>query len=241
MKLCNEKLLEDLKEKADMIRKLEETNTQLEEITNENKDIFEIVDNLSQEKSGLAQTLDVVNKELEKVSKEKCDLTYSLEISNNELQKVKRERNEILKTQTKIMKETENNILLAHENAVEIKNDLLRRIEVVEKEKQSLKKQLETDLHKVREAYANVVSTNSKFELENNNLRKKVEEKNKQLLESLQIKEAYERLIEENNKLIMEVDTAKYRRSRDREEFINLLKKEREEADMRGKQKNTRH
>nr|CAH7761584.1 unnamed protein product [Callosobruchus chinensis] len=215
------------------------------------RDVFDVVDKLSEEKEDLVQTLEItmsdlrktlsektnlaesldkVTKELEKLSVEKHKLCEELEMQRRELAKVKKERNNILETQAAVLKETESNIRLAHESAVDIKNDLSRRIELLEKEKQNVKKHLEADLQKIREAYSKVVSTNSKLELETVNLRRKIEEKNEQLTDYTQIKDAYEKLLEENNKLMTEVDTLKYKRSRDREEFVNIVKKERADA-----------
>ncbi|CAH1116630.1 unnamed protein product [Phaedon cochleariae] len=219
----------------------------LEKVSEENKGIFDIVDRLSQEKlemsdtlnqlseekMNMTKTLNKLTEELETLSEEKLKLSESLEMSHKELQKVKRERNEILESQTTIMKETENNILLAHQSAVEVKQELLKRIEMAEKDKEKQRNHFDAELKKVREAYANVVSTNSKLEMETVNLRKKIEERNSQLNEFSQVKEAYEKLLEENSKLMTEVDTVKYKRARDREEFVNLLRKEREDADAR--------
>ncbi|KAJ8934122.1 hypothetical protein NQ314_013581 [Rhamnusium bicolor] len=231
-------------EKKDILEKMEQISKEKLEIKESLEfDKQELLKNL-EEKSKTIQTLKLTitqlektieekSNSLEKLSQENKDIFEIVDKLNKELQKVKRARNEILESQTKIMKETENNILLAHENAVEVKNDLLKRMERSEREKQILKSQLESDLQKIREAYANVVSTNSKFELENVNLRKKIEDKHIQLKEYSQIKEAYEKLLEENNKLMTEVDTIKYKRSRDREEFVNILKKERDDADLR--------
>ncbi|VEN41750.1 unnamed protein product [Callosobruchus maculatus] len=215
------------------------------------RDVFDVVDKLSEEKEDLVQTLEItmsdlrktlsektnlaesldkVTKELEKLSVEKHNLCEELEMQRRELAKVKKERNDILQSQAAVLKETESNIRLAHESAVDIKNDLSRRIELLEKEKQNVKKHLEADLQKIREAYSKVVSTNSKLELETVNLRRRIEEKNEQLTDYTQIKDAYEKLLEENNKLMTEVDTLKYKRSRDREEFVNIVKKERTDA-----------
>nr|CAI5848925.1 unnamed protein product [Callosobruchus analis] len=215
------------------------------------RDVFDVVDKLSQEKEDLIQTLEItmsdlrktlyektnlaesldkVTKELENLSVEKHNLCEELELQRRELAKVKKERNNILESQAAILKETECKIRLAHESAVDIKNDLSRRIELLEKDKQNVKKNLEADLQKIREAYAKVVSTNSKLELETVNLRRRIEEKNELLTDYTQVKDAYERLLEENNKLMTEVDTLKYKRSRDREEFVNIVKKERAEA-----------
>ncbi|CAH1987154.1 unnamed protein product [Acanthoscelides obtectus] len=222
------------------------------------RDVFEVVDKLSEEKADLIQTLEItmsdlrkalyektnlaesldsVTKELDKLSIEKHNLCEELEMQRRELVKVKKERNDILESQAAVLKETESNIRLAHESAVDIKNDLSRRIDVLEKEKQNVKKHLEADLQRIREAYSKVVSTNSKLELETVNLRRKIEEKNERLTDYTQIKEAYEKLLEENSKLMTEVDTLKYKRSRDREEFVNIVKKERAEAVQRENRK----
>ncbi|KAG5886049.1 hypothetical protein JTB14_009498 [Gonioctena quinquepunctata] len=177
----------------------------------------------------LTQNFDKMAKELQLVSEEKQQLSESLELSHKELQKVKKARNEILESQTKIMKEAENGILTAHQSSVEARQELQKRIETSENQK----KQLEADQKKLREAYVSVVTANSKLELEIVNLRRKIEDKNARIADFSQIKEAYEKLLEENSRLMAEVDTVKYKRSRDKEEFVNLLKKEREEANSR--------
>jgi chromosome segregation ATPase len=91
-------------------------------------------------------------------------------------------------------------------------------------------KKIIQDLQNVREAYGNVMSINSKLELEVVTLRKVIEEQNSEVVNLAHIKEAYERLLEENNKISTDIDTMKYKRMRDKEEFVRLLKKEREET-----------
>lgn len=60
-----------------------------------------------------------------------------------------------------------------------------------------------------------------------------IEERNIQIKQFSQIKDAYEKLLEDNNKYMGDIDTLKYKRSRDREEFLKLLTKEKEEGAAR--------
>ncbi|XP_044265384.1 nucleoporin nup211 [Tribolium madens] len=89
------------------------------------------------------------------------------------------------------------------------------------------------ELQHIREAYGNVMSVNSKLEMEIVTLRKIIEERNNELASFSHIKEAYEKLLEDNNKLMTEIDTMKYKRTRDKEEFVRLIKKERDENSNR--------
>lgn len=84
------------------------------------------------------------------LEKEKRVLQEKLEEFSLELDKAKRSRDDILESQAKIIKETENSLIRAHEHAIEVKNDLLQRIEFVENEKIN-EKQLRDDLEKLLE------------------------------------------------------------------------------------------
>ncbi|XP_050498375.1 repetitive organellar protein-like [Diabrotica virgifera virgifera] len=244
-KIRNEAILESACET--LRAQLDEKSEILDKLSEEHKDIFDIVDKLSQEIMDNKKTIDLLSAEkmqltqqvsdllnqIQDLIQEKNKLIECVDLTTKELQKVKKDRNEILEGQTKIMKETQSNLILAHQSSVEIKNDLMKRIEMAETEKEILRKQVEEDTKKIQDTYMSVMTTNSKLELEIINLRKKIEDKNQKLNEYVQIKEAYEKLLEENSRLMTEVDTIKYKRSRDREEFVNLLKKEREDATAR--------
>uniref|UniRef100_A0A6P7GXL4 Uncharacterized protein PFB0145c-like n=1 Tax=Diabrotica virgifera virgifera TaxID=50390 RepID=A0A6P7GXL4_DIAVI len=244
-KIRNEAILESACET--LRAQLDEKSEILDKLSEEHKDIFDIVDKLSQEIMDNKKTIDLLSAEkmqltqqvsdllnqIQDLIQEKNKLIECVDLTTKELQKVKKDRNEILEGQTKIMKETQSNLILAHQSSVEIKNDLMKRIEMAETEKDILRKQVEEDTKKIQDTYMSVMTTNSKLELEIINLRKKIEDKNQKLNEYVQIKEAYEKLLEENSRLMTEVDTIKYKRSRDREEFVNLLKKEREDATAR--------
>lgn len=74
-------------------------------------------------------------KNLSLVEVEKGDLQKQLEAVTSDLEKIRKSRDEVLENQTKIIKETEINILRAHENAEKVKTELLKKIENMEGEK----------------------------------------------------------------------------------------------------------
>ncbi|XP_076266975.1 uncharacterized protein LOC143200443 isoform X2 [Rhynchophorus ferrugineus] len=215
--------LEQLKKEHEALNTVHRQNI---EAKTEEQDFALRIENLTDENKTLRNERDELKNSVKKFEEEKARLLLSLELSQKEQQKIKRERNEILQSQTELMKETESNIQRAHETAMAEKRDLLGKVDALEKERQ-----------KLREAYASVVSNNAKQETENVNLRKKIEERNQQLQQFGNLKDAYEKLLEENNKYMTEIDTVKFKRSKDREEFLNLLKKERDEADARQNKK----
>ncbi|XP_044747030.1 interaptin-like [Coccinella septempunctata] len=92
---------------------------------------------------------------------------------------------------------------------------------------------LEADLEKLQEAFSNVRINNEKLENENILLKRMIGEHKQEIGKFTSIKEAYDKLLEENNKLMTEVDTMKYKRARDRDEFLRWLKKERYENEMK--------
>ncbi|XP_060536310.1 coiled-coil domain-containing protein 18-like isoform X2 [Cylas formicarius] len=206
-------------DKQELLAKVEKLQNKLEKIVSEKEQVLK--ENCER------------NKILQTLTKEKETILLSLKISQKETQKIKKERNEIIESQTKIMKETERNILRARENNLEEKNELLKRIEISEQGKYDLKQQLD----KIQQTYAMAVTANSKYEMDNVNLRKVIEERNNQILASNQLKEAYEKLLEENSKYMTEVDTMKYKRTRDKEEFLNILKKEKADHESRQSKK----
>lgn len=106
------------------------------------------------------------------------------------------------------------------------------KIEVVEDVER-----LKSDLLDIRQAYGNVLSEKSKLDLENSSLRKILDDRNLQLSDGAMIKEAYEKLLEDNNHLQTEIDTLKYKRSRDRDEYVRLIKKERDDFDSKESKK----
>lgn len=93
---------------------------------------------------------------------------------------------------------------------------------------------VEEELKKIREAYTNVMTENSKLDLENCRLKQQLEDRNAQLIHLNHLKEMYEKLLEENNKLLMELDTIKFKRARDRDEYMRLIKKGKEEVEAKG-------
>lgn len=78
------------------------------------------------------------------------------------------------------------------------------------------------DLQNLRDAYSNVMSENSKLDLENGALLKKLEDCNKQIKNLTQIKTAYEKLLEERDKIKMNLDLIKFNSSKE----IDALKKQ---------------
>lgn len=87
----------------------------------------------------------------------------------------------------------------------------------------------DSELEKIREAYACVMTEKSQLQLEIATMKNILQDRTRQLAELSAIKEAYENLLEENNKLMTEIDTVNYKRTRDREEYTRMLLKEREE------------
>ncbi|KAI4456813.1 structural maintenance of chromosomes protein 2 [Holotrichia oblita] len=76
---------------------------------------------------------DTVNK-IMSVKHEKFKLNVDLEEARIEIERLKRSRDEILESKHKIIKETEDNILRAHANAIDVKNDLLTMVENAKEE-----------------------------------------------------------------------------------------------------------
>ncbi|KAL3285957.1 hypothetical protein HHI36_000472 [Cryptolaemus montrouzieri] len=92
---------------------------------------------------------------------------------------------------------------------------------------------LQADLAKLQEAYANIRMINAKLEAENMYSKKLIEGHKQEIGKFNLIKEAYDKLLEENNKLMTDVDTMKYKRARDRDEFLRLLRKEKSDNDSK--------
>ncbi|KAJ8970924.1 hypothetical protein NQ317_017242 [Molorchus minor] len=133
---------------------------------------------------------------------------------------------ESLKNHTKMIKETENKLLLAHEIAVETKKELLQKLEKTETEKQDLKAQLVEKLQDVHEAYDSLTNINSELELENATLRMEIEDKT---IISSQLRDSYEGLLKGYNMLLTDLNTVKGEQAKDAEEFKNLLKTQSED------------
>lgn len=87
----------------------------------------------------------------------------------------------------------------------------------------------ESELEKIRNAYASVMTEKSQLQLEIATMKNILEDRTQQLGELNSVKDAYEHLLEENAKLLTEIDTLNYKRTRDREEYSQILK-EREEC-----------
>lgn len=104
----------------------------------------------------------------------------------------------------------------AHDVAVEEKRELRNSVEVTEKERDQL-----------RQAYASAMATNSKLDLENSTLKKLLNER-----QTSGLKEAYEKLLDDNCRYSKEIEILKQKRTRDREEFLTLLKKEQKKVDQ---------
>ncbi|KAK9732199.1 hypothetical protein QE152_g13020 [Popillia japonica] len=83
---------------------------------------------------------DTVNK-IMSVKHEKLKLNVDLEEARIEIDRLKRSRDEILESKHKIIKETEDNILRAHANAIDVKHDLLIMVENAKEEVNTAKKE----------------------------------------------------------------------------------------------------
>lgn len=93
--------------------------------------------------------------ELKEVKAEKYQLLCEQNKLSNEVDKLKKSRDELLEYQAKVIKETENNILRHHNNAIEVKNDLLKRIELTGSEilkEKELRAKLEEALSQEKES-----------------------------------------------------------------------------------------
>lgn len=121
--------------------------------------------------------------------------------------------------QAKILKDHESKYLMVCQEFEEYRmsdhNHIIERNEDMRKE-----------LDSIRSAYTHVLNDKSQDEREISTLRKMLDDRNSELADLHSIKEAYQKLFEENNKLLSEIDTVKYKRNRDREEYVRLLKKE---------------
>ncbi|XP_050296425.1 uncharacterized protein LOC126736214 isoform X2 [Anthonomus grandis grandis] len=231
---------EKQREMADLENKVKRLMLEVEDKTKEKNEIYDQLQRYVEEKAEIEQKLEHVQKEnviliqerdslydkLQTSLEENQKILLSRELSQEETQKIKREMNNLLKTQTEIMIETEANLHRAHSAAVEEKKDLIRRTESAENERD-----------KVREAYVAVKASNAKYELENSSLRKMLEERTSQLKQFSQIKEAYDKLLEDNIKYMKEVETLKVKRGKDRDEFVRLIHKEREEGEAKKQKK----
>lgn len=98
---------------------------------NEQEEIIQVIRN---ELSELSEKFNFKTLEIQCLENEKYQLQTELNKSLAEMEKLKANRDDLLDSQTKMLKETENNILRAHNNAIEVKNDLLKRIEQADME-----------------------------------------------------------------------------------------------------------
>uniref|UniRef100_A0AAR5Q1L8 HOOK N-terminal domain-containing protein n=1 Tax=Dendroctonus ponderosae TaxID=77166 RepID=A0AAR5Q1L8_DENPD len=208
------------------IQQLEQAST---ETRNEKEDIYEYLQNAVQEKEELSLQLDKVQSDnvtlskerealqtkLQDVGEEKRQIQMALELSRKETLKVKKERIEILQTQTEIIKETEAKVLQAHNAAVEEKRQLLQRVQQAEKERDV-----------VRQAYTAVMTKNSKCELEMASLKQIIEERTRDVQRTSNLKEAYEKLLDDNCTLMQ-------KRENERKEYVTLLMKEQQKAEKK--------
>ncbi|KAF5301817.1 hypothetical protein FQA39_LY10602 [Lamprigera yunnana] len=83
---------------------------------------------------------------------------------------------------------------------------------------------VEKEVVKLREAYGNVMKEKCKLNFENTAMCQLLEDRTSKLNELRIIKEAYEKLLEENNTLRMELDTTKYKRNKDKEVLTDYIK-----------------
>ncbi|XP_049820003.1 repetitive organellar protein isoform X2 [Aethina tumida] len=228
------------KEKHDLEDIIKETNEVLEDTIKEKKQLqeeFEAVQvNLTEKDHLLTELRNELDETYQKISDLKGireELNVQLEVSRKETQEAIKLKDELLESQSNYMKEIEVNA--AHKTSLEI-GELRKRNEMLEKERaaeKDIRKRLEIEVQRVRQAYGNVMTANSSLELENSKLRTSVKDKKEEIGNYMHIKEAYEKLLEENNKLLTDVDTLKYKRLREKEDIKDVLNKDREETERR--------
>ncbi|RZC42018.1 AMP-binding and/or SMC N domain containing protein [Asbolus verrucosus] len=254
------KELENVKIKNEEMKKVKvELEKGLEEEKEKVKNLSKELENLSMmktkpEKENILGISTKSNKSREEeLKKENMMLKKKVvltENAKNNLEKVLKELRQEKKKNEDVTSPTHNDILYKKllQEYIQVKEEHERIVKEKDAKYEEISKQFEElknlkpvtiksedgklvqDLQNIREAYANVMSVNSKLELEIVTLRKLIEGRNSELSDLCHVKEAYEKLLEENNKVMMEIDTVKYKRMRDKEEFIRLLKKEREET-----------
>jgi chromosome segregation ATPase len=88
----------------------------------------EKIDRLLKDKAALQNLLD-------QTIEERNELNKNMQLTESELLEVKRSKDELLEAHTKQIQETEENIMSAHKNAVEVKAMLLKKVEEVEGER----------------------------------------------------------------------------------------------------------
>ncbi|KAL1489376.1 hypothetical protein ABEB36_014285 [Hypothenemus hampei] len=229
-----EKLRVHIEEEQKHEKELEKLILEKQELLKEKNDIYDFWQQCLEDKEKVVlernkfqldfedsqKEKDALIAKLAQATEENRKLLLALDLSQKETFKIKKERNEILQGQTEILKETESNILRVHEAALEEKQTLLKKIQESEDER-----------NKLRQVYSTVMATNSKLEMENDHFRKLVAERNEEILRYNNIKEAYEKLFEENSKYLSDLEVLKQKRARDREEYLTLLKKEQSKCD----------
>ncbi|XP_022920789.2 putative leucine-rich repeat-containing protein DDB_G0290503 [Onthophagus taurus] len=85
------------------------------------------------------------------------------------------------------------------------------------------------ELDSLRDAYSKLMKDKNKLESDLESLKKSYDDRLYQINEDSLIKEAYQKILEENNQINTELDTLKFKRNKDKEEFVRLLQKQRED------------
>lgn len=86
----------------------------------------------------------------------------------------------------------------------------------------------EAQLIKLQTVYTVMVEENSRIKEECHSLKETAKNSTTQLKEVSHIKDEYDKLLEDNNKANMELDTLRYKKTRDREEYKRLLEEEKQ-------------
>ncbi|KAK9880450.1 hypothetical protein WA026_011696 [Henosepilachna vigintioctopunctata] len=188
---------------------------------------------LENAKSNLEKTVKKLRDENKKI-KEGCDKTAPTNDAHYNM--LLQEYVDFKDKHNDILKEYKTKLEQLHKEYEEHKNGCMRTSTPLGDEPDlpsEAEKYLMADLNNLREAYSSIRAIKAKLETENLYSKKLIEEQKEEISKFNFMKEAYDKLLEENSKLMTDVDTMKYKRTRDRDEFLRLLRKERSENDLR--------
>ncbi|KAF2884310.1 hypothetical protein ILUMI_21872 [Ignelater luminosus] len=219
-------------QKENVLRSSNNTNTDMkvkdDELKKKNIILRQRLTLAENAKSNLEKKIKQLRQE-NKILNSKSDVVVDNDISYKTLLRQHVQAKEEYEKTLNNQKEQYNKLLQEYENYKDKNKFIPDQIKYERELKTEQNVKIETEIVKLKEAYGNVMSDNSKLELENSTMRKLLDNRTSQLSELKVVKEAYEKLLEENNKLRMELDTVKYKRNRDREALFEALKKDRNE------------
>ncbi|XP_025834068.1 COP1-interactive protein 1-like isoform X3 [Agrilus planipennis] len=98
----------------------------------------------------------------------------------------------------------------------------------VKSEPINIKTENDVEMESIQDAYSKLLSEKYRLEMENETLHSILKEKNSHVTDVELLKENYTKILEEKTRLKTELDTVKYKRTRDREDYMQIINRERE-------------